>query len=115
MDLDQIERLGPMEIERRSFEIISEEAGDAIPNDERAMIIKRVIHTSADFDYIRNLCFSDHAVEVAQRALRNGAWIVTDTKMALSGINKKSLQLAGGEAHCFISDEDVAAEANDLV
>ena len=114
MDLDQIERLGPMEIERRSFEIISEEAGDAIPNDERAMIIKRVIHTSADFDYIRNLCFSDHAVEVAQRALRNGAWIVTDTKMALSGINKKSLQLAGGEAHCFISDEDVAAEAKRL-
>ena len=110
MDLDQIERLGPMEIERRSFEIISEEAGDAIPNDERAMIIKRVIHTSADFDYIRNLCFSDHAVEVAQHALRNGAWIVTDTKMALSGINKKSLQLAGGEAHCFISDEDVAAD-----
>ena len=49
MDLDQIERLGPMEIERRSFEIISEEAGDAIPNDERAMIIKRVIHTSAGF------------------------------------------------------------------
>ena len=114
MDLDQIERLGPMEIERRSFEIISEEAGDAIPNDERAMIIKRVIHTSADFDYIRNLCFSDHAVEVAQHALRNGAWIVTDTKMALSGINKKSLQLAGGEAHCFISDEDVAAEAKRL-
>ena len=54
MDLNQIERLGPMEIERRSFEIITQEAGDAIPDDERAMIIKRVIHTSADFDYVKN-------------------------------------------------------------
>ena len=108
MDIDQIERLKPMEIEQRSFEIISQEAGDAIPDDERAMIIKRVIHTSADFDYIQNLCFSENAVQIAQKALKNGAWIVTDTKMALSGINKKSLQLAGGEAHCFISDEDIA-------
>ena len=96
MDIDQIERLKPMEIEQRSFEIISQEAGDAIPDDERAMIIKRVIHTSADFDYIQNLCFSENAVQIAQKALKNGAWIVTDTKMALSGINKKSLQLAGG-------------------
>lgn len=111
MDIDQIERLGPMEIEHRSFEIITQEAGDAIPNDERAMIIKRVIHTTADFDYIKNLCFSEHAVAIAHEALKKGAWIVTDTKMALSGINKKSLQAAGGEVHCFISDEDVAAEA----
>ena len=113
MDIDQIERLKPMEIEQRSFEIISQEAGDAIPDDERAMIIKRVIHTSADFDYIQNLCFSENAVQIAQKALKNGAWIVTDTKMALSGINKKSLQLAGGEAHCFISDEDIAQAAKE--
>ena len=113
MDIDQIERLKPMEIEQRSFEIISQEAGDAIPDDERAMIIKRVIHTSADFDYIQNLCFSENAVQIAQKALKNGAWIVTDTKMALAGINKKSLQLAGGEAHCFISDEDIAQAAKE--
>ena len=113
MDIDQIERLKPMEIEQRSFEIISQEAGDAIPDDERAMIIKRVIHTSAEVDYIQNLCFSENAVQIAQKALKNGAWIVTDTKMALSGINKKSLQLAGGEAHCFISDEDIAQAAKE--
>ena len=113
MDIDQNERLKPMEIEQRSFEIISQEAGDAIPDDERAMIIKRVIHTSADFDYIQNLCFSENAVQIAQKALKSGAWIVTDTKMALSGINKKSLQLAGGEAHCFISDEDIAQAAKE--
>lgn len=114
VSLDDIERLGPMEIERRSFEIISEEAGERIPDDIRAMIIKRVIHTSADFEYIDNLCFSDGAVEHALEALKNGAWIVTDTNMALSGINKKSLQKAGGEAHCFMADEDVAEEARRL-
>lgn len=112
--LEDIERLGPMEIERRSFEIISQEAGDRIPDDIRAMIIKRVIHTSADFDYIDHLCFSEGAVEHALEALKKGAWIVTDTNMALSGINKKSLQKAGGEAHCFIADEDVAEEAKRL-
>ncbi len=112
--LADVERLGPMEIERRSFEIITEEAGGRIPDDDRAMIIRRVIHTSADFDYIENLCFSEHAVAHALEVLRRGAWIVTDTTMALSGINKKSLALAGGEAHCFIGDEDVASEAKRL-
>ena len=113
MDIDQIERLKPMEIERRSFAIISEEAGDAIPNDERAMIIKRVIHTSADFDYIQNLCFSENAVNIAQQALKNGAWIVTDTKMALSGINKRALAGLGGEAHCYMADETIARIAKE--
>lgn len=112
--ISDIERLGPMDIERRSFEIIAGEADGRIPEDERAMIIKRVIHTSADFDYIDTLCFSDGAVKKAQEALRAGAWIVTDTTMALSGINKRSLALAGGEARCFIGDDDVAQEAKRL-
>lgn len=112
--LDDIERLEPMEIERRSFEIISKEAGDRIPDDIRAMIIKRVIHTSADFDYIDQLCFSEGAVERGLDALKNGAWIITDTNMALSGINKSSLKKVGGEAHCFMADEDVAEEAKRL-
>ncbi|MCD8396326.1 MAG: precorrin-8X methylmutase [Lachnospiraceae bacterium] len=111
VSLDDIERLSPMEIERRSFAIISREAGDRIPDDNRAMIIKRVIHTSADFDYLDTLCFSDGAVEAALEALRGGAWIITDTNMALSGINKPSLKKAGCEAHCFMADEDVAREA----
>ena len=114
ISLEDIERLGPMEIERRSFEIITREAGDRIPDDIRSMIIKRVIHTSADFEYIDNLCFSEGAVERALEALKNGAWIITDTNMALSGINKASLKKAGGEAHCFIADEDVAAKAREL-
>lgn len=112
--LDDIERLGPMEIERRSFELISQEAGGRIPDDSRAMIIRRVIHTSADFDYLDNLCFSDGAVEKALAALQRGAWIITDTNMALSGINKPSLKKAGCEAYCFMADEDVAQEAKRL-
>ncbi|MCD8023306.1 MAG: precorrin-8X methylmutase [Lachnospiraceae bacterium] len=111
VSLNSIERLGPMEIERRSFEIISEEAGSRIPNDERAMLIKRVVHTTADFDYIDALCFSDHVMEKAYAALKNGARIITDTNMALAGINKPSLKKAGCEAFCFMADEDVAQEA----
>ncbi len=111
---DSVERLGPAEIERRSFAIITEESAGRIPQDERAMIVKRVIHTTADFDYIDNLYFSEGVVGIAQEALRSGAWIVTDTTMALSGINKRSLKLAGGEARCFIGDEDVAREAKRL-
>ncbi len=112
--LDDIERLAPAEIEKRSFEIISSEAEGRIPDDERAMIIKRVVHTTADFDYIDNLCFSDHAVELALQALEKGACIVTDTNMACAGINRSSLRKAGGKAVCFMADEDVSSRAKQL-
>jgi precorrin-8X/cobalt-precorrin-8 methylmutase len=80
---------------------------------EQEDIIKRVIHTTADFDYVRNLCFSENAAEQMRNALRNGADIVTDTQMARSGINKKELAKYGGKVHCFMSDEDVAARARE--
>lgn len=104
----ELENVKPMEIETRSFEIITEELGDTplIPGTE--LVVKRCIHTSADFDYAKNLCFSENAVEKAMEAIRNGACIVTDTQMAKSGINKKALAKYGGEVYCFISDEDVA-------
>ncbi|MGN0354830.1 MAG: precorrin-8X methylmutase [Muricoprocola sp.] len=105
-----LENVKPMEIEKRSFEIITEELGRELP-EELAPIIKRCIHTSADFDYAENLCFSDHVVEKAIKALKNGACIVTDTQMAKSGINKKALAKYGGEVFCFMSDEDVAETA----
>ena len=78
----ELENVKPMEIEKRSFEIITEELGDTplIPGTE--LIVKRCIHTSADFDYAKNLCFSEDAVERALEAIRNGACIVTDTQMA---------------------------------
>ena len=102
-----------MEIEKRSFEIISEELrsmGIELPK-EQEMITKRVIHTSADFDYAKTMTYSADAAEIAKNLIRNGADIVTDTTMGLSGINKKILAEFGGSVHCFIADEDVAKQA----
>lgn len=107
----ELENVKPQEIEKKSFEIITQELGDTplIPGTE--MIVKRCIHTSADFDYAENLCFSEGAVEKAREAIRNGVSIVTDTQMAKAGINKKTLAKYGGQVHCFMSDEDVAKTA----
>lgn len=93
--------------------MITEELGDRIFQKEQEAIIKRVIHTSADFEYADTLCFSKGAVEQALDAIRNGACIVTDTQMAKAGINKKSIGKHGGEVYCFIADEDVAKEAKE--
>ena len=103
--------LAPMDIEKRSFEIITRELGNIEIPPEHASVTKRVIHTTADFDYAKNLYFSPGAVEKAKEALLAGADIVTDTNMARSGINKTLLARFGGEVHCFMSDEDVATEA----
>ena len=105
------ETVRPMDIEKRSFEIISELLGDKILEPENELVIKRVIHTTADFDYAENLSFSEHAVQKGIEALRSGCDIVTDTQMAKSGINKTVLNRLGGEVRCFISDPDVAEEA----
>ena len=106
-----LQQVLPGEIEKRSFEMIGEELGQIHLDPEKEPIIKRVIHTTADFDYLRNLCFSPDAVERGLQALREGATIVTDTQMARSGINKAALAKLGGQALCFMSDPDVAAEA----
>ena len=107
----ELENVLPREIEKRSFELITEELGERTFPEEQEPIIKRCIHTSADFDYADNLCFSEGVVEKAKEAIRNGACIVTDTQMAKSGINKKKLAAYGGEVFCFMSDEDVAERA----
>lgn len=109
----EIEQIRPMDIEKRSFEIISEELGERekLLKPGTELIVKRCIHTSADFDYAENLYFSDGCVEQALAAIREGASIVTDTQMARSGINKNVLKRYGGEVLCFMSDEDVAEEA----
>lgn len=107
----QLENVLPSEIEKRSFEIITEELGDRVLDPEKAPLIKRVIHTSADFEYADTLCFSEDVIQKALDAIRSGASIVTDTQMGRSGINKKSLAKYGGEVFCFMSDEDVAQTA----
>ena len=103
----------PQDIEKRSFEIITEELGARAFPDGIAEVVKRVIHTTADFDYADNLAFSPDVIEQAKAALCNGATIVTDTNMALSGISKPSLAKLGAKALCLMADPDIAREAKE--
>lgn len=107
----KLENVLPADIEKRSFEIIGEELGEIRLDPLQEPVIKRVIHTTADFEYLERLYFSEDVITKMREAIRNGACIVTDTQMAKSGINKKELAKYGGEVYCFMSDEDVAQEA----
>lgn len=109
----QLEQVRPSDIESRSFEIIQKEleAMGKTLDQEQEPVIKRAIHTTADFSYADNLIFSPHAVKKGIDALGGGAVIITDTNMALAGINKKRLAALGGQAVCFMADEDVAEKA----
>lgn len=109
--MGDFKKMLPIEIENKSFEIIEKELHGRRFLPEEAPVIKRVIHTSADFDYADTLVFSDGAVRKAKDAILRGASVVTDTNMAKAGINKKLLQRYGGEVFCFMADEDVAEEA----
>ncbi|WP_297981152.1 precorrin-8X methylmutase [uncultured Methanobrevibacter sp.] len=102
----ELEQVNPSEIEKRSMEIIESELPHEL-DPQLAPIIKRAVHTAADFDYVDNLCFSENVVEKALNAIKNGASIVTDTQMAKAGINKAELKKHGGEVYCFMSDDDV--------
>lgn len=109
----EVQHVLPADIERTSMEIIGEELagmGVTLPKETEA-VVKRVIHTTADFDYVENLRFTPRAVDRAVEALRSGAVIVTDTNMARAGVNKAGLGKLNGEALCFMADPDVAAAA----
>ena len=108
---EKLEQVLPENIEKRSFEIISQELGERSFDPLEEPVIKRCIHTSADFDYADTLVFSPGAVRRALEAVRSGALIVTDTNMGKAGVNKKVLASFGGEAVCFMADPDVAQEA----
>ena len=109
----ELQRVAPADIEARSMEIIGQELGDRVFPADQLPIIKRAIHTSADFDYADNLVFSPDAVAAGIAAIKGGCTIVTDTQMAFSGVNKRVLEKFGGKAVCFMSDPDVAAEAKE--
>ena len=103
----------PGDIERTSMEIISrelEERGITVPP-EQAAVVKRVIHTTADFDFAQTLRFSENAVALGVEALNKGTNIVTDTNMARAGVSRPSLTKLGGEVFCYMADEDVAQQA----
>lgn len=107
-----IEDICPSDIERRSMEIIEEELGDVSHLSEtEKLVVKRVIHATADFDYLRNMRFSRTACETALEVLKAGTVLVTDTQMALSGISKPAVKALGLTLTCFMADADVAEEA----
>lgn len=102
----------PADIERESMAIIDRELaarGVTLPP-EHAAVVKRVIHTTADFDYAETLRFTADAVQKGAAALRGGT-VVTDTNMARAGVSKRALEALGGEVCCYMAEEAVAAEA----
>lgn len=104
----------PELIEQESLRIIESEMDKRrldFYSESELKIVKRCIHTSADFDYQYNLIFSKTAVQMAFKAIKDGALIVCDTTMAAAGMNKKVLADFNSEVKSFIADEDVAAEA----
>jgi precorrin-8X/cobalt-precorrin-8 methylmutase len=101
----------PQEIEDLSFKIIEEEAGNNPFSKNEWPIVRRMIHTSADFEYIKTVRFHPKAIEVGINAIKKGCRIFTDTHMARVGIRKKEIQTFGGEVNCLIADEDVAKKA----
>ncbi|WP_287823080.1 precorrin-8X methylmutase [Clostridium sp.] len=103
----------PMDIEKRSFEIIGDEMGEHNFSDRELNIVKRVIHTTADFEYKDLLYIREGAIDKALELLKKGTTIYTDTNMALSGINKKALKELNCKVECFVSREDVAKEAKE--
>ena len=105
----------PGDIERTSMSIIAAELaarGIVLPPENEA-IVKRVIHTTADFDYAQTLRFTPEAAERGQAALRRGTPIVTDTNMAKAGISKPSLEKLGCTLHCFMAEPEVARMARE--
>ena len=108
----ELERVAPADIEKRSMDIISQELGEKRLDPENEAVIKRVIHTTADFGYADTLFFTPHVVQQAVKLLKNGrVTIVTDTQMALAGINKAVCQKLNCRVECFMSDPQVAQEA----
>lgn len=105
----------PKDIENESFRIITKTLKENGINlvEPEASVIKRVIHTTADFSFAETMFISENAINKAREIIRNGATIVTDTNMTLAGINKSRLEKYGCAVKCFMSDEDVAKEAKE--
>ncbi|MCQ2082510.1 MAG: precorrin-8X methylmutase [Lachnospiraceae bacterium] len=99
----------PEDIERTSFGIISNELEEKgiVLDDRTKNVVKRCIHTSADFEYADSLRFSNGAIDIAKKLIRNGAHIVTDTNMALAGINKGELAKYGCKIDCYMAEPEI--------
>jgi precorrin-8X/cobalt-precorrin-8 methylmutase len=107
----EITKVDPGEIESLSFTIIEEEAGDHGLNAAEWAVVQRLIHTTADFEFIQNTRFHPQAVRAGIAAIKSGAAIFTDTRMAQAGINRRHLAQFGCEIHCYIDDPEVVTVA----
>lgn len=103
----------PQEIEDLSFKIIQEEAGDHGFDQKTWPVVRRMIHTSADFEYLTSVRFSPGSVDQGIQAIKNGSRIYTDTNMGLAGIRKKEITEFNGSVSCLIADEKVARKAKE--
>lgn len=104
----------PMDIEKKSFEIILEELGNSQRerfNEMEIKIIQRIIHTSADFEYADITKFINYPIDNAIKSLKKGSKIYVDTNMIKAGVNKRVLERLGCEVVNYVSDEDVRQEA----
>jgi len=109
--LKEMKWIRPEEIEARSMAIIESEMPEGSWTPEELLVVKRCIHTSADFDYAHNLYFSPGSVKRALEILRHGITIVTDTNMAAAGINRHAMKKLGVTVRCFMAEDAVAEEA----
>ena len=106
--------VGPEEIEAESFRIIDSEVPKPRPfQGEKWQIVRRMIHTTADFEMLKLVRFHENAVESGVKALKNGAVIVTDTEMARCGMPLRRLDPLGCSVRCLMNDERVVARAKD--
>jgi precorrin-8X/cobalt-precorrin-8 methylmutase len=109
MDAKNYIILNPADIETRSFEIITEELGHLNLSPELAPIVKRVVHTTADFDYARITEIQSGAVSSAVAALVAGCKIYSDTRMIIAGVSKPMLKKLNCELYTYVDDAEVAA------
>ena len=94
----------PEHIEALSFKIIDKEAGNHNFSPDEWEIVRRMIHTSADFEYMKTIRFHSDAISAGISAIRKGKPVITDTNMAKAGIRQRDLKQFGGEVKCFIID-----------
>lgn len=106
--------LDPSAIETKSFEIIDREVGPHGYDRLQWPVVRRIIHTTADFDFARTTCFSPEAVAAGIAALRQGTAVLADTNMVLAGVNKARLAAFGGHIECHVADPEVANQARSL-
>lgn len=101
----------PYEIEQQSFDIIDSEAGVHGFSEQAWTVVRRMIHTSADFEYIDTVSISPTAIEQGVQAIRSGKNVITDTNMVKAGVRCREIEKYGGSVQCFITDPSLAALA----